>query len=172
MTQIDKRTKTGFTLIELIVTVVVIGILFLIVARPKKENILEKGLLSSGVQILKSDLKYLRNQALQTHQLQKIIFVNDAANYTFYEQHPSQNIWVQKQDYFAKFPKGITIQSTTIAHNQIIFGANGIPYEDPQTDLPEQSQDQALAVTRNVILVTTKGTEDSVGIVPETGYAF
>jgi prepilin-type N-terminal cleavage/methylation domain-containing protein len=168
----QKRTKfnisTGFTLIELVIVIVLLGVLFAIVVKPFIGDAQDKSSLEAIVTQIKSDIKYCRNQAIQTGLTHKIIF-ESSASYKLYSKNGLANSWLLLRNN-ENLPTGTEIDSVEFANNQIIFSAQGKPYEDLQTDLPEQSLDNPLGSDKNIILITNNGNTDNIKVIAETGY--
>jgi prepilin-type N-terminal cleavage/methylation domain-containing protein len=166
-----QNKNNGYSLIELVVVIIILGILFMISTHPRNKEVAEIAAITAAEDFLASDLKICRTEALQTQLLQKVVFINNSTDYTFYEKSPTLNAWVLKR-YSYILPQWVKIISTTLVDNQIVFDINGKPYEDPQADLPDSSLDIPLTVSRNINLRTNEGTVGNVSISPETGYVY
>ena len=168
----DRRSpfKTGFTLIELVIVIVIMSILYALVNRPREGNIIPNATLTSSRRQIQGDLNLMRDRALQTQVLRKVVFTPGTRIYTFYSQNPTTNQWVIEGTslYLANT---VQILSTSLFDNQVIFGVDGSPFEDPQSDTPA-STNQAIAVTRNIIVRFSNGSLVTVNITPETGYVY
>lgn len=158
-------------LIELVIVIVLIGILFLITYRPQNKEFISQSKLDAAVTQLTSELKRIRLQSMQLGRPTKMVLIEDAVDYKIYQKNSTQNIWEEElEDHI--LPSGTLIKTTSLANKQIIYSKTGQAYEDAQTDLPDESFDLPLTVTRNIILKTDNAEERSIYISPETGYIF
>ena len=158
----------GFTLIEIIVVILIVGILATLSIRIYIDTTLTNFKLQAAKQTLVSDLKKIKSLAIQKQLPQKIIF----PDYTIYEKHTTQNLWILTETNFSQIPDNIAIINTTLADNQIIFDTDGTPYEDPQSDLPLQSLEDQITITRSITLQSSSNLEEIIYIIPDTGYVF
>ncbi|MCP4050671.1 MAG: prepilin-type N-terminal cleavage/methylation domain-containing protein [bacterium] len=157
-----KYIQSGFTLIELIAAVVIMGILAMVAVKPKIVDYTALSSLSSGSQMIKADLRRTRSDAMQKQIPQMIVFDIAQPFYTFFEKDTSANIWVHTKTGYA-MPSSVKVAATTIVDNKISFDIYGKPYEgDPET---------AITVTRSITL-SALDTEKNIQILPETGYVF
>lgn len=158
----------GYTLTELVVTILIIGVLYLVTFWPKNAAIFDKTNIESSTHQLRSDLRRCRAGAINTNLAHKLVIQTNTNIYYMYSKHPTQNTWVQNIKTYS-LPSG-NVLATSLPNSQIIFSSSGIPYEDPVSDLPAQSLDNNLTVTRSITIFTHKGTTSNIQIIPETGY--
>ena len=83
----------GFSLIELALVLLLIGIISNAIVRPKINDLMQTAALKSVATQVDLDLKVARNLALQSNLLYKVVFSASTTNYTIYSQHPTQDVW-------------------------------------------------------------------------------
>lgn len=158
-------------MIEMVVALVIIGIISAAMIRPVITGMLGKTELFSAVRLLETELHHLREKAMLTNLLQRIVFHPASADYEIYGQHVTQNIWVEDL-HVPGIEVSVEVASTSLADNQVIFGTDGVPYEDNQTDLPDASTDLALSVTRDITIENSGGQQYLIRITPDTGHIY
>jgi Tfp pilus assembly protein FimT len=159
----------GFSLIEAVIVLFLIGLISTTLVRPKISGLFATSALKATSVQLELDLKVARNQALQTNLLYKTVLGSNTENYTIYSQHPTQNVWeIFKAGTFEV--DSVKILSNSFANNQVIFGTDGTPYEDSQSDLPTASTDIAVSATRNIVLQYNSNQTKTIYIIPDTGF--
>jgi prepilin-type N-terminal cleavage/methylation domain-containing protein len=161
--------SSGYSLIELTVVLLLIGLISGAIVRPAVTGIIESSALNTALRQVDLDLKIARNLALQSNLMAKVVFTNNTASYVIYEQHPTQNAWIENKT-ISLSSEGVVIKSATLANDQVVFDVSGTPYEDPISDLPASSMDAALSVTRDITIEYVSGGQRKVYIVPDTGY--
>lgn len=161
--------KKGFTLIELVVVIIILGVLYFIAVRPNESDHVDTTTLSASKTIIKGDLKHCRSKAMQTGLAHKLVFTMGENHYDMYYEKPTQNVWLYYKE-SENLTNDAIIFATTLPNQQIVFRSNGKPYEDPQPDNPNQSYNNDVLVERSITIKTNAGTEKTITIEPETGY--
>jgi len=165
----SKKTPTGFTLVELSI-VIVLMLLIGFAAAPNVMFVLEKASLNAILKQLKSDIDTTRNWAFQSQYLKKIVFIPSESTYKIYRQDQDEQTdqWILDEE-TRVFKNRFKILSTTLPNQQIIFSGHGIPYEDPQGDLPSLSLDNKTVASRNII-ISNGEIQKKIIIFPQTGF--
>jgi prepilin-type N-terminal cleavage/methylation domain-containing protein len=153
----------GFTLIELVVVIALMGILYAVFATPQVGDVSRQATLEAGVSQLKSEISLARERALHSGRRQRMVF--GAQGYSLFQESLTMDAW----ETLPTLPivSGILF-STTLAAQQIVFASNGVPYEDPQGDLP--SQINVPFVTLETVTLQYGGDSRVIGISSETGH--
>ncbi len=159
----------GYTLIELIVVLSLMGLILWGLAGPLVKGMTEHAELSTAAKQLQTAIKQTRVNAMQSNSIWKLVIALPSTAST-YRQHATQNVWVQESNGLTLDP-AVSIAGTQLPNLQIVFGADGSPYEDPQSDLPQSSTDTAMAQVRTVTLQYGASSQKSLYLLPETGYA-
>ncbi|MBT5955012.1 prepilin-type N-terminal cleavage/methylation domain-containing protein [bacterium] len=160
--------KKGFTLIELVTTLVILGIISLTFIRPNVIDIMDTMNIQAGTVQVKTDITNTKIESMSERLLKKVIFTPGSTTYSMYTQSTAGNSWELEINSYA-FPTGMTVLSTSLTDDQVIFDEKGIPYEDLQSKNPTQITD-ALSSERNIILETANGMQSTITIIPETGF--
>jgi prepilin-type N-terminal cleavage/methylation domain-containing protein len=165
-----QKNKSGFTLIELVVVIVIIAIIYGVTSRPSSLNVVKKSSLRSAEEQLKTDLNFCRDLAMQTSEFYKIIFTLGSVNYTIYNSVVSENVWVHYKDCLP-LSSPTAIYATSLNENQIIFGSSGQAYDYAQATLPSAV---TIPISNDEIITLRYAQEDmhNITITPETGYVY
>ncbi len=90
--QIPSATRHGFTMVELLITVVILAVLAAI-AVPSMRELIARQRVESIAKELATDLRYLRTEAIQRRRDVQILFLSSTSStcYVLYSKGPAQN---------------------------------------------------------------------------------
>ncbi len=142
----------GFSVIELLVVLVILSMISLL-AVPQFKKMIHHYALKNGILQLENDLKTARGLARQKGLLYKTVLQIGTSRYQIFRQDISENRWVLEK-VSEPLPYDVVIKQSTLANQQVIFGQDGTPYEDPQTDPPLESRDNPFFETKTITLVS------------------
>ena len=161
----EKLSQSGFSLLDISLYLFLLGLLLILVFPQLKSRVADQ-IVDVGARRLQQDLQVIRNYAIQSGQMKKIVFERDSSIYHVYRQE--KNLWVLDQSMY-QLHKDLIITDSNLSNFQIVFDIKGVPYEDPIDDLPLDSTDDKLNVERYIVI--SDGIESAkVIIVPDTGY--
>jgi prepilin-type N-terminal cleavage/methylation domain-containing protein len=166
MMQNSRRVTKGFTLIETVITLSIIGILAMVVA-PNITNSLHELYLNNAVQKLKADIRYARELALSRHGRYGIEIDQANNRYQIYELVGASKIAVTDThtgasmtidfDQLAAF-NGVTIADSSTT--DVTINAFGVPFDENNLALGSPA----------TITLQNGGLTKMVQIRNETGY--
>ena len=159
-----RQVSQGFTLIELVVVIAVMGILYAVFATPKSADFSRRATLDAGAKQLKSDVALARERALHSGRKQRLLLTE--TGYALAQESLTGDSW-EAMSTPLPLMRGVAV-STTLADAQLVFGADGVPYEDPQGESPSQMNIPLSAA--KTIRIAYDGDFRVIGILPETGY--
>lgn len=163
----DWATRTGFSLIELVVVIMLLGIL--VVLAVEKITSVSSLYAPLAADELRVNLRYIRNLAISRERATRVIFsiasnsyavaiydTNVPGNYAAAVNPVSQSPWVVDVD--ERFP-GVALSNVNIGGSNTLYfnGTNGVPCYHTNTPL-----------MANGTIVFNSGL--TVTIVPDTGY--
>lgn len=153
---VKKASQKGFTLVELAVIMVLVGIVIFVVTKDPSKQIQ----VDSQAERLVSDLRFMQHLAMSENERTRVNF--SSGQYTLTElngstgiDHPSLNINV------VAMPSGVTL-SDDLPSGYVVFDGLGQPYVD------NGSPGTALGSTATITFTSGSDVE-TVTIAPETG---
>ena len=160
-----KESEKGFSLLDISLYLFLLGLLLILVFPQLKTRVADQ-VVEVGARRLQQDLQVIRNYAIQSGEMKKIVFERDSSIYHVYRQ--TGDLWVLDQSLY-QLHKDLVITDTNLSNLQVVFDVKGVPYEDPMDDLPSESMDEPLTLNRFIEI--SDGVEFvKVIIIPETGY--
>lgn len=151
----QKYTQKGFTIIELVMVVVLVGVMILVVSNIFTRTPIE---LDSQTRRLVNDLRFMQHKAMSRNIQTRINF--SSTQYTLTEadgttaiNQPALNTNV------VTLPNGVTL-STNLPGNMLVYNGLGKPFTD--------TSGTELTVTATITLTAGSSTE-TVNISPDTG---